>query len=155
MYQIQMIWDESMWKCALKVCEICVLDCVPLSRLILILLSCTFSLMTLTAHIARLWNIDESFPVALLMQQLLWAVINRLFPLWLKYPSVSTCSSPWTVLLDTDAAHWGLRTDYSNSREGKGSVPDPLSGKLERSYSSCCHSLEPRQHFPWWLHNVE
>lgn len=60
-----------------------------------------------------------------------------------------------TVLLDTDAAHWGLRTDYSTSREGKASTPDLLSGKLECSYSSCCHSLEPRQHFPWWLHNLE
>lgn len=60
-----------------------------------------------------------------------------------------------TVLLDTDAAHWGPRTDYSTSREGKASMPDLLSGKLECSYSSCCHSLEPRQHFPWWLHNLE
>lgn len=82
-----------------KICEKCLLsadfpelDCILLPKLILILLPCTFSLMTSTAHISRPWNIDESFPVALLMQQLLWAVINRLIPFWLKCLSVST----WT-----------------------------------------------------------
>lgn len=49
---------------------------------------------SLTAHIASPWNIDESFPVALLMQQLLWAVINRMFPFRLERASVSTRSSP-------------------------------------------------------------
>lgn len=98
-----------------KICQKCRLsadfvDCILLPRLILILFPSAFSLTTLPAHIARPWNIDESFPVALLMQQLPWALINRLFPSWLKCPWVSTCSSPWEQLCLTQMLHtegWG------------------------------------------------
>lgn len=131
------------------------LDCIRLPRLIMIPLPCTFSLMTLTAHIAKAmkhwWELSCSTAYATAIvgrdQQAVSFLAEMHFCQHLLQPMK-------TVLLDTDAAHWGLRTDYSNSREGKASVPDLLSGKLDFSYSSCCHSLEPRQHFPWWLHNL-
>lgn len=79
------------------------------------------------AYIANPWNIDDSFPLSQLMQQLL-CMINRQFPLYLKCAPVSTwCSLFFFFLTKMPHAEGGeIRASAKEKKE------------TGESLSACC-----------------
>lgn len=121
-----------------KKCTWCCLSWIELRQVARIdfysSLLCGLPRGSLTAHIASPWNIDESFPVASLMQQLLWAMINRMLPFRLKCASVSTVKN---ILHDTDASRRG-RGQITTTVEGKRGMPPCLLCSLGNRCAPAC-----------------
>lgn len=82
---------------------------------------------SLGAHIAPPWNIDESLPVSQLMQQLLWCMLNRLTPLYLKCASVSTWCSLESCFFSWQRCHMLSGGEIKASAEEKSVSKESLS----------------------------